>query len=344
MPLNSTDFYKKAPPEKGASSFIYPPTPGNIAFFVEALQAGCVVAIPTETVYGLSGLALDEKACHSIFSIKGRPLVDPLIVHVNNPEMAAQLAELPPAFTALAEAFWPGPLTLILKKRPIVPDLVTAGKPTVAIRMPRHPVALELLQGLQAPLAAPSANPFGYVSPVRAEHVADSFGETVPFILDGGPCDIGLESTILDLTDDSAPKVLRPGAVSPDQISKVLGKPVPLLNVNLHHEDSATAPGTFSRHYSPDKELLLFEEGSNPSPSPDDALVYLQRPTGDSPSSVFWLSEKGDAESVAQSLFSLLRQLDRQDFSRILWELPAATRSGLWLAIRDRMKRAAANK
>ncbi|MEX0324764.1 MAG: L-threonylcarbamoyladenylate synthase [Puniceicoccaceae bacterium] len=344
MPLSSTDFYKKAPPEKGASSFVYPPTVSNIAFFAEALRAGCVVAIPTETVYGLAGLALDETACRSIFSIKGRPLVDPLIVHVSNREMAARLAELPPSFAPLADNFWPGPLTLILKKKSIVPDLVTAGKQTVALRMPRHPVTLALLQGLEAPLAAPSANPFGYVSPVEAGHVAESFGEKVPFILDGGPCEIGLESTILDLTDGNAPKVLRPGAVSPEEISNVLGRPVPLLNVNLHHEESATAPGTFSRHYSPDTELQLFEAGRIPSLGDDEAVVFLKRPTGNVSGEVFWLSESGDAASVAQSLFSLLRQMDRLAFTRIHWELPPANASGLWLAIRDRIKRAAAAK
>ena len=344
MPLSSTEFYRKAPPQKGASSFVYPPTPGNIAFFAEALRAGCVVAIPTETVYGLAGLALDEAACRSIFSIKGRPLVDPLIVHVNGLEMATGLAELPPSFPLLAEAFWPGPLTIILRKRAVVPGLVTAGKPTVALRMPRHPVALDLLNTLQAPLAAPSANPFGYVSPVQAGHVADSFGERVPFILDGGPCTIGLESTILDLSDPRQPQVLRPGAVSPEEISEALEMPVHLREVTLHHTEAASAPGTFSRHYSPDTDLLLFEHGQEIKAGPGDAVVYLQRPGKQAGDSIFWLSEDGLPGAVAQSLFSLLRQLDKAGFRRILWEQPPASAGGLWLAIRDRMKRAAARK
>ncbi|HSH09309.1 MAG TPA: L-threonylcarbamoyladenylate synthase, partial [Oceanipulchritudo sp.] len=137
MSADSADFYRKAPPDKGASSFIYPPTSANIDFFAGALKHGCVVAIPTETVYGLAGLALNESACRAIFAIKGRPLLDPLIVHVPDMQMASQLAELPQCTESLADRFWPGPLTLILKKKSIVPDIVTAGKPTVAIRMPR---------------------------------------------------------------------------------------------------------------------------------------------------------------------------------------------------------------
>lgn len=344
VPLSSAEFYRKAPPDEGASSFVYPPTTANIAFFANALKAGCVVAIPTETVYGLAGLALDEAASRSIFSIKGRPLVDPLIVHVTGPAMAAELAELPKSFHTLADTFWPGPLTIILRKRDIVPGLVTAGKPTVALRMPRHPVALELLNAVQAPLAAPSANPFGYVSPSKARHVSDSFGKRVPFILDGGPCEIGLESTILDLSEASRPRVLRPGAISAREIGEVLGMTVPIREVNLHHDETAAAPGTFIRHYSPDTPLLLFEEGQKPVPGPDEAVVYLKRPAGDTPGAVFWLSEDGQPQSVARSLFSLLRQLDREGLKAIHWEQPVSGTHDLWLAIRDRMKRAAVHK
>jgi L-threonylcarbamoyladenylate synthase len=308
------------------------------------LKCGCVVAIPTETVYGLAGLALDTEACRSIFSIKGRPLVDPLIVHLPDREMARDMAEVPESFGTLTEAFWPGPLTVILKKKPLVPDLVTAGKPTVALRMPRHPAAQALLETLGAPLAAPSANPFGYVSPTRAGHVSESFGEKVPFIIDGGPCDIGLESTILDITNPAHPQILRPGALSAMDISQVLGVPVEVRKVTLHHDEAAAAPGTYSRHYSPRTSLNLFEEGEQPTPGSNEALVLLQRPKVITDREVFWLSEKGEPTMMARSLFTLLRALDGKGFETIHCELPSPAGTGIMPAVRDRLKRAAARK
>jgi L-threonylcarbamoyladenylate synthase len=331
----------KAPPDRGASSFVYPATGANLDFFAKALLEGCLVAIPTETVYGLAGLALNESACRSIFSIKGRPLVDPLIVHVPNSEMAEQLAELPPTFKTLTETFWPGPLTLILRKKDLVPDLVTAGKQTVALRMPNHPVALALLKKLQAPLAAPSANPFGYVSPVRPEHVAESFGDRVPFILDGGPCQIGLESTILDLSRPDRAEILRPGAISPEEIEDVLRIPIGIKEISVSDGEAAIAPGTFSRHYSPRTSLILFQETHAPEIREGEALVLLKRPAGKSSDNVFWLSEDGDPAEVARSLFSLLRTLDSSGFTRIHCELPDPAAPGISTAIRDRLKRAA---
>ena len=304
--------YAKAPPDRGASSFVYPPTDANLRFFAGALQAGCLVAMPTETVYGLAGCALDTAACRSIFEVKGRPLVDPLIVHVANRPMAAELAELPECFDQLADAFWPGPLTLILHKKPCVPDLVTAGKATVAVRMPRHPVAHALLQLTGQPLAAPSANPFGYVSPSTARHVADSFGAAVPFVIDGGPCEIGLESTILDLSEPSAPVILRPGAISAEEIESVLGRPVTLRREVLAAGETATAPGTFHRHYSPASRVSLFPKDHPPEISPREAIIYLQRPVTPQGDRVFWLSEGGDPRDMARALFSLLRQVDGQ--------------------------------
>lgn len=345
MSTDSAAFYRKAPPDKGASSFVYPPTGPNLAFFAQALQAGCVVAIPTETVYGLAGLALDEGACRAIFSIKGRPLLDPLIIHVSGAAMAAQLAELPDRFFALAEAFWPGPLTLIVKKKPLVPDIVTAGKDTVAIRMPRHPVTHALLEQVGAPLAAPSANPFGYVSPSKAEHVADSFAGKVPFVLDGGPCEIGLESTILDITQPEQAVILRPGAVTAEAIGAILGTPVEVRLSTVDSGTAATAPGTMAHHYSPKIPLFLFAEGSMPPARPDQAVLWLQRPNRQSPAAnEYWLSEDGDPAQVARSLFALLRQLDRAGFASMACELPAPGSSGLAEAIRDRLTRAAAQK
>ena len=347
MSSNSTEFYKKAPPDGGASSFIYPPTAGNIAFFAQALQSGCVVGLPTETVYGLAAPALNETACRSIFSIKGRPLLDPLIVHVANLDMANGLALITDQVRQLADAFWPGPLTLVLKKTPLIPDLITAGKETVAIRMPRHPVAVRLLDEFNAPLAAPSANPFGYVSPTRPEHVTAAFGEKVPFVLDGGPCEVGLESTILDLTEEANPVILRPGIVSAEEMAQVLGTAVQHKILHLRETEAATAPGTLFSHYSPRTKLVSFEFESIPSMEAGDAVVFLKRPTSadrTNPDNTFWFSETGDWPEVARSLFDLIRRLDDQGFSRIFCELPGSNDPGLAQAIRDRLSRAAASK
>jgi L-threonylcarbamoyladenylate synthase len=347
MAVDSVDFYRKAPPDRGASSFVYPPTPANIEFFARALQAGCVVAIPTETVYGLAAMALDTKACRAIFEIKGRPLVDPLIVHVAEPGWVGNLAEVPAELNLLAEAFWPGPLTVILRKKPVVPGLVTAGRPTVAVRMPRHPVAQALLRELGQPLAAPSANPFGYVSPSRAEHVADSFGDKVPFVLDGGPCEIGLESTILDLSVPSQPTILRPGAIAADEVTAVLNTPVHQqnlklkLNPNLNLTQSAPAPGTFSRHYSPSSQVILFPQGGEPTAKHGEAILFLQRPDTLPSADCFWLSEDGNPATMARALFALLRKLDQAGFPRIHAEIPHEGCEGILTALRDRLNRAA---
>jgi L-threonylcarbamoyladenylate synthase len=338
---HSAEFYKKAPPQKGASSFVYPPTGDNLAFFAEALKAGCLVAIPTETVYGLAGLALDQAASRSIFDVKGRPLMDPLILHVANPSMVDQLAEIPDGFSRLTEAFWPGPLTIILPKKPVVPDIVTAAKPTVAVRMPRHPVAHALLELVGQPLAAPSANPFGYVSPSTAQHVTDSFGESVPFVIDGGACEIGLESTILDLSHPDSPEVLRPGAISAEQLGKVLGRTVAVRIKQLDPDQAATAPGTFSKHYSPKTSLTLFCGDEGPSPSNSQAVVYLQRPPSVSDKHTYWLSENGDMETVAKSLFALLRQLDAMGYETIACQKPHPLSGGMAQAVADRLQRAA---
>ncbi|MGC9449806.1 MAG: L-threonylcarbamoyladenylate synthase [Oceanipulchritudo sp.] len=341
MAPHSADFYRKAPPDRGASSFIHPPTPANIAFFAEALKAGCLVAIPTETVYGLAGLALRESACRSIFEVKGRPLVDPLIVHVASPDWVARLAEIPDEFKRLTEAFWPGPLTLILRKKPVVPDLVTAGHETVAVRMPRQPVAHALLEKLGQPVAAPSANPFGYVSPTRPEHVAESFGPQVPFILDGGPCEIGIESTILDLSRPGTPSILRPGAITEENLKLKLHLH-PNLDLNPNRNHAPPAPGTLPRHYSPATQLLLFPFKSSPVAAPREAVVYLQRPSPPVSRDTYWLSEDGNPVTIAQSLFALLRQLDHAGHPRIHCECPPPHSTGLLLAVRDRLNRAAA--
>lgn len=273
--------------------------------------------------------------------------MDPLIVHVTDLSMAEELAVVPDNARKLAKAFWPGPLTLVLKKRPIVPDLITAGMDTVAIRIPRHPVAADLLRELQAPLAAPSANPFGYVSPTRPEHVTSAFGAKVPFVLDGGPSEVGLESSILDMSGDASLSILRPGAIAAQEISAVLQRPVETRTLRLKETEAATAPGTMLRHYSPRTPLVPFETGGIPEQRETDAIVFLKRPGEDQtdPSrSCYWLSEDGSMGQVGQSLFALIRQLDQKGYSRILCELPSVESSGIAAAVRDRLTRAAAKK
>ncbi len=335
--------FDKAPPDKGASSFIYPPTAANLEFFAQVLRQGGLVAIPTETVYGLAALALDQAACRTIFQVKGRPLVDPLIIHLADASKVQAIAEVPDSLEKLAEAFWPGPLTLILNKKQIVPGLVTAGRPTVAVRVPSHPVTHALLQLLDQPLAAPSANPFGYISPTCAEHVAESFAGLVPYIIDGGPCEVGVESTILDLSGKEYPTILRPGAISADSIAHVLARQVHQKDSHLGKGEAATAPGTYIRHYSPQTRLCLFKEGQQPPQvQSDEAVILLTRTDSGSRKNIFWLTEDGSLNSAARTLYTLLRQVDKLGYRRIHCELPAPRPDGIAVALRDRLKRAAA--
>lgn len=326
--------------------FIYPPTAANIQFFSQALLQGNLVAIPTETVYGLAANALDPSAARSIFEIKGRPLLDPLILHIRSPEEAARLAVLPEPFSRLAAAFWPGPLTLILRKKPLVPDIITAGKDTVALRVPAHPVTQSLLQGTGCPLAAPSANPFGYISPTTARHVSDSFGSRLPYILDGGDCRIGLESTILDLSQPGRESILRAGAISAEALGEVLGHPVPYHVKSASAATPVTAPGMFSRHYSPRTALQLVERAALIQPQPPGtAIIFLQAPGQEIRNAPhhYWLSENGDPGQMAHALFALLRQVDQAQYSRLVCEVPPAGTTGLLRALRDRLLRAASH-
>lgn len=310
------------------------------------LRAGEIVGVPTETVYGLAANALDPVAVRKVFEAKGRPFIDPLIVHIADFEALDALAEPSPHLRVLAERFWPGPLTLILKKRASVPDLVTAGEPTVAVRMPAHPVMRELIRRAGVPLAAPSANPFGYVSPTTAEHVRDSLGERVPHIVDGGPCAHGVESTIVNLADPAGVRVLRPGPLSAELLSEVLGAPVLSAPSHMEKQSAQLAPGMLERHYSPDTPLVLRPYGApvgevvagrvavvtqgRPGVSPQDGREY------------FWFSESGAPDEVARSLFALIRHLDAQGFAALYVE--AAEVGGVGAAINDRLRRAAAKR
>lgn len=344
-------------------SVILQPTETDIARAGTLLRAGELVAIPTETVYGLAANALNEDAVRRIFSAKGRPLIDPLIVHVHSLEQAGTLADVSHPFVRrLADAFMPGPLTLVLPKKECVPALVTAGGPTVAIRMPAHPTTRKILLAAGVPLAAPSANPFGYVSPTTARHVQDSLGSRVGWILDGGPCACGVESTIVLVAD--APRLLRPGVITRERLEEALGVPVaPAKGVLEKIADGATkdgggnetrampAPGMLKRHYSPRVPVALFENGTFPRAeefSAGTAIVFQSRPRaetlGAAPAgtSVFWLSENGDQTEVARNVFALLRRLDDENFSAILIE--KSPDAGIGVAVNDRLSRAAAKR
>jgi len=312
---------------------------------VELIRGGDCVAVPTETVYGLAADAFNRNAVRRIFSIKGRPLIDPLIVHLAEGGPIEKLVSLNerqyPLMERLSSAFWPGPLTIVAPKNRTVLDIVTANRDSVAIRCPNHPVTQELLKQTGCFLAAPSANPFGYVSPTCAEHVADSLAQRCPYILNGGPCASGIESTIIDIRDPQAPKILRPGPITLSDLESCIGFPIP-LSTKQPADDVSRAPGQLARHYSPRTTLRLFEEGQMPSEvdTQSVAKVYLYRPSElGSIKEVYWLSEEGDLIEVARNLFSLLRALDgRPELEVIYCENPKP--GGIADAIRDRLIRA----
>ncbi len=295
------------------------------------------MAIPTETVYGLAANAFDEAAVLQVFAAKQRPSFDPLIVHIaQHADIHRVVRELPPGAEALMDAFWPGPLTLVLPKQPAVPDLVTSGLDTVAVRMPAHPLTLQLLLQLDFPLAAPSANPFGYVSPTTAQHVADQLGDKVPYILDGGPCSVGVESTILGW-DAGRWYLYRPGGIPLEAIEVVIGTVEPAVKHVL-----PVAPGMLESHYAPRKPVHV---GNVPA--------LLRRFAGERIGIISFrteypghrcevLSEGGDPAEAARHLFAVLRELDSTDCSVIVAEEFPET--GLGRAINDRLRRASSKR
>ena len=315
------------------------------------LTEGKLVAIPTETVYGLAANGLDETAVAGIFSAKNRPTFDPLILHVASIEQAQSLCtDWPEMADKLARAFWPGPLTLILPKADHVPDLTTSGQPTVGIRMPNNRLTLELLRTLPFPLAAPSANPFGYVSPTNAQHVADQLGDRIDYILDDGECSVGIESTIIAI-DNGAPKVLRLGGLSLERIADVLG--VPVLE-HLNQNSNPQAPGQLDQHYSPRCKLIALNTMPTADIDPSVSIIYFSKDKAQRGSdnnlsdgsdyyftdgSHYYLSDSGDTNQAASNLFSTLRRLD-QDNQKIAY-FEWAPNEGLGRAINDRLQRAA---
>ena len=304
----------------------------------EFLNNGQLVAIPTETVYGLAGNALDESAVLSIFETKKRPSFDPLIVHTDSLEKLEQyVLEIPDKAFLLAKAFWPGPLTLLLPKKSIIPDLVTSGLDTVAVRIPNHALTLELLTGLDFPLAAPSANPFGYISPTSAQHVSQQLGDEIPYILDGGACGIGIESTIVGFIDGIT-TIYRLGGLAVETIENVVGE----VSLMPHSSSNPQAPGMLKSHYAPRKPFYLKDRSSILSLGNENSgyLLYDHYLDGIDRKYQRLLSPKGDLKEAAHNLFAYLRALDAEPLDQIYGEFVPDINLGR--AINDRLKRAAA--
>ncbi len=321
---------------------IYRPTPTNLRRLARALQRGELVAVPSETVYGLAANALDARACAKIFKAKNRPSTDPLIVHIAHARDIARFAHTNPAAKKLAAKFWPGPLTLILPKKEIIPALITAGGDSVALRLPAHPVFRALLKKSGLPLAAPSANPFSYVSPTTAQHVLDGLGGKIAHIIDGGPCQVGLESTIIDLRHPEAPKLLRLGAISAAQIAQALGRPVEIVRKRLKTNQRADAPGSLQKHYSPKTRVVLHAKLTPRQLQQIPAHEAVLRFSGPEMLNIFSLcGPKPNLTKAAHALFAQLRALDAGRWKKLHVEL-APGASALAAAINDRLQRAAA--
>lgn len=310
----------------------------NISKAVKILNNEDVLAIPTETVYGLAGNIYSDKAIRKIFEIKQRPLFNPLIVHLHS---VAQLddivSDFPPEAQLLADAFWPGPLTLVLKKKSTIPDIITAGKETVAVRIPNHPVTLKLLKELSFPLAAPSANPFNRISPTKALHVESYFKNSIQMVIEGGECKNGLESTIIGFENDK-PILYRLGSISIEEIENVVGK----INIKNKKENAPIAPGMLAKHYSPktktylvndiDKFILDFKDKTI------GLLSFSKVITGSNIKHIEILSKTGNLKEAASNLYSSLHKLDNLHLDMIVAE--RAPDFGLGKSINDRLERA----
>ena len=303
----------------------------------QIIGKGGIVAFPTETVYGLGADAFNPLAVARIFEVKRRPYFDPLIIHVAHPaDLEKLVKEIPSNARKLTKRFWPGPLTIVLPKTEKIPDIVTAGLPTVAIRMPRHQMALSLIEQADSPIAAPSANPFGYLSPTTAEHVREQLGDQVDLILDGGPCPVGVESTIVSFLE-ARPRLLRSGGVSLEEIESVIGK----VEVSPTEERMPSAPGMLPRHYAPRTPIIL-DRWENPLKSYKERkigfLMFREPEKSFKSDHVEVLSKKGDLREAAANLFSAIRRLDALNLDLIVAE--PVPEVGLGRAIMDRLRRA----
>jgi L-threonylcarbamoyladenylate synthase len=312
----------------------------NILEAKKLLDQGQLVAIPTETVYGLAANALNVEAVSQIFSVKNRPKFDPLIIHVSGLDQIERFAfDISDDILKLAEEFSPGPITFLVKKRDEIPDLVTSGLDRVAIRIPNHTITLDLLKSLDYPLAAPSANPFGYVSPTTSAHVYAQLGSEIPYILEGGPCQVGLESTIVG-EEDGHITIYRKGGLEIESIEDLLGKKIQLKE---HSSSNPIAPGMLEKHYSPGKSMRIVESLKKGDFDSEKTafLGFNKKHPYVKKENQFLLSEKSDLKQAAQRLFTGLRFLDNPNFEQVLVQL--LPEIGLGRAINDRLKRAAAN-
>ncbi|MBX3324243.1 MAG: threonylcarbamoyl-AMP synthase [Phycisphaeraceae bacterium] len=312
-------------------------THAQLEVAVAKLRRGELVAFPTETVYGLGAAAFDEAAVAKVFETKSRPSTNPLIVHVASVDMArTACTEWPEHAQILAEAFWPGPLSIVVRRSERVPASVAAGGPTVCLRMPAHPLALALIEAFGEPIIGPSANRSGHVSPTTAEHVRTEFPDV--FVLDGGPCRVGIESTVVDVTSNR-PAILRPGAIGAARIETVLG--VSLRNAP-GEESIARSPGLLHRHYAPRTPTLLCEAWSE-FDVPDARVVVLTQRGADVPKQFTAIHMPSDAEGYAALLYDALRRADAMGTELIIVERPSGPGDmSLWVAIGDRLERASA--
>ena len=323
------------------------PAQSDIDRAVSILKAGGLVAFPTETVYGLGADARSSEAVLKIFAAKGRPPTNPLIVHVSGVAMAKLYAmEWPDTARRLAQKYWPGPLTLVLPRyRTIAPE-VSAGLDTVGLRMPNHPLALELIQRFDGPIAAPSANRSNHLSPTTAQHVREELGDAVDLILDGGPCRVGIESTVLDLTG-SQPMILRPGGITRAQIEKVIG-PIEAKDVVIEVTTPASSPGQHETHYSPrapayrfmrDQLEVVLRDANDPAKAPAAILFFGKVPESAQQTKLNGVSHSSTSPRMyARQIYGMLRDLDQCNPDRIFVEMPPDEPD--WVAVRDRLTRA----
>ena len=301
---------------------------------IDLLNAGQVIGLPTETVYGLAANALDPVAVSQIFTIKQRPSFDPLIIHTSDLDrVRSYVQDIPTVFHNIMSDHMPGPLTVLLEKKDIIPDLTTSGLKHVAIRIPSHPITQKLLSQIDFPLAAPSANPFGYISPTSAQHVSDQLGDKIPYILDGGQCEVGLESTIIGLAEGS-PVIYRKGGLTIDQVRKYL----PNVKVRAHSSSNPAAPGMLKSHYAPSIPLQIVEEYSRNR----DRIGYIT--FGEAVdlgmgSVQLELSASRSFSEAARNLFRFMRTLDSTELKSI--EVKLLPEEDLGIAINDRLRRAA---
>lgn len=310
----------------------------DISQAIRILQGEGIIGLPTETVYGLAGNIFSEKAIRQIYEVKQRPHFNPLIVHLKSAGDLEKVArDISQQAQDLAEAFWPGPLTLVLKKQPHIPDSITAGKDTVAVRVPNHPTALALLEQLDFPLAAPSANPFSTISPTSAQHVAQYFGDRIPMVLDGGACKRGIESTIIGF-DEHGPVLYRHGSLALAEIERIIG-PIRIKNTN---NQSPEAPGMLLKHYSPKTKFILTDQPIEVLENLSDqkiGLITFHTPINHS--AVIRcevLSEQANLEEAASRLYAVMHRLDSLELDVIVAE--RMPNDGLGLSINDRMQRA----